>query len=198
MFANVTQDKSITEEVENPDEAKESDKIPIQTSIDSLRICLFCNKETTGVKKCLDHMRIKHSFFINDVDCLINLKGLLTYIAERIHLGQLCLFCSRNFRDGRRCQQHMLDKRHCLINLDDEHEYEDFYDFSKTYVDSPYAVHVEKPKKEAKEGDDEWEDNDFEDDDECEVINEVEIKPANVTDSEFSIITDSEKESPSK
>jgi len=65
--------------------------IPTPTTLESLRICLFCNKESDGVKKNLDHMHNRHNFFILDIDCLTNLKGLLSYIAERIHLGSLCL-----------------------------------------------------------------------------------------------------------
>jgi C2H2 type zinc-finger (2 copies) len=65
-------------------EGDEDSKLPTRTSLDSLRICLFCNKELSGVKKCLDHMRAKHSFYVLDVDCVTSLKGLLTYIAERI------------------------------------------------------------------------------------------------------------------
>lgn len=33
----------------------------------------------------------------------------------------------------------MADKGHCLINADDEEEYEEFYDFSKTYENHPDA-----------------------------------------------------------
>jgi hypothetical protein len=83
----LTQDDK--EKILNPSENEETDqsKIPEKTSLDSLRICLFCNKEFAGVKKCLDHMRIIHSYYLLDVDCIINIKGLLTYVAERIQLG---------------------------------------------------------------------------------------------------------------
>jgi pre-60S factor REI1 len=114
--------------------------LPERTSLDSLRICLFCNKELSGVKKCLDHMRMKHSFYLLDIDCVTSLKGLLTYIAERIQLGYLCLFCNKMFRNARRCQQHMMDKSHCFMNVEDEHEYEQYYDFSKTYEGHPNAA----------------------------------------------------------
>ena len=67
---------------ENSDSSKSSTNQ--RTTLESLRICLFCNEETSGVKKNLDHMRLKHSFLIMDIECLINLKGLLAYIAERI------------------------------------------------------------------------------------------------------------------
>jgi pre-60S factor REI1 len=69
-----------SEQKSEPLKVKESCK----TTLDSLRICLFCNKESDGVKKNIDHMRIKHSFTILDVDCLVDLKGMLTYMASRI------------------------------------------------------------------------------------------------------------------
>jgi pre-60S factor REI1 len=198
----------------NPPEAEgdEDSKLPVKTSLDSLRICLFCNKELSGVKKCLDHMRLKHSFYVLDVDCVTSLKGLLTYIAERIQLGYLCLFCSKMFRNSRRCQQHMMDKAHCFMNVDDEHEYEQYYDFSKTYEGHPDAeaqrplitkkVTSSKPdgEDEAKEG--EWEDVDVEDDGEEDVViiesDEEEEENKDQAKSEsggaFSIITDSKEE----
>jgi hypothetical protein len=41
---------------------------PRKTSMDSLRICLFCNKASEGVKRNLDHMLKEHSFVILDID----------------------------------------------------------------------------------------------------------------------------------
>ena len=66
------------------EENGELETVPIRTTLDSLRICLFSNKEFDGVKKNLDHMKRKYGFNILDVDCLVNLKGLLSYLAERI------------------------------------------------------------------------------------------------------------------
>lgn len=51
------------------------------TALESPRICLFSNQEFDGVKKCLDHMRLKYNFIIPDIDCLVDLKGFLGYIA---------------------------------------------------------------------------------------------------------------------
>ena len=78
-------------------------KKPKMTAVDNLRCCLFCNQECGGIKKCLDHMRKQHSFTILDIDCLVDLKGLLTYLAARIHEGYLCLYCSKQHRDATRC-----------------------------------------------------------------------------------------------
>lgn len=111
-----------------------------KTAIDSLRNCLFCNKEHSGLKKCIDHMRVYHSFTLLDVDCLVDLKGLLGYIATRIQVGKLCLFCSKQFSEGQSCQQHMLDKGHCVMNMEDEEEFLDYYDFTKTYENHPLLI----------------------------------------------------------
>ena len=82
-------------------------------------------------------MRIKHSFYILDIDCLISLKALLYYLAEKVQVGHMCLFCNKNFSSGQASQNHMLDACHCCMNsdhFDDEYEY--FYDFSGTYEDN--------------------------------------------------------------
>lgn len=186
---NEKEDKEIRDIPENDDN---DSHLPVRTSLDSLRICLFCNKECTGVKRCLDHMREKHSFYILDVDCLISLKGLLTYIAERIQLGYLCLFCSKMFRNARRCQQHMMDKAHCFMNSNDEHEYEQYYDFSKTYEGHPDAQPLITTKtgikEEIKEEGEEWEDVDVESGSGGEDVSEEEDEAKK--DEGFSIITD--------
>lgn len=64
----------------------------------------------------------------------------------------------------------MIDKSHCMMNMEDEEEYLDFYDFRKTYENVPGIVLepkiTEKPGKEEEEDDDDneskgsWEDCD--------------------------------------
>jgi len=62
----------------------------------------------------------------------------------------------------------MIDKSHCFMNMEDEDEYVDFYDFSKTYENHPLLLN--KAIKEAPSGEEnkdgtgeDWEDCDFED-----------------------------------
>jgi hypothetical protein len=78
----------------------------------------------------------------------------------------------------------MIDKGHCFMNIEDEEEYERFYDFSKTYENHPDAIKVagETDKKEdGEEGKDvvkvsnhdEWEDIDVEDAKEEEIAEDM-------------------------
>ena len=105
--------------------------LPCRTTLDSLRICLFSNHESASVKANLDYMRINFGFTILDVECLVDLKGLLAYIAERIQLGKLCLYCNKQFRTAADCQKHMRMKGHCMMPFEDDSEFEPFYDFSR-------------------------------------------------------------------
>ena len=128
--------KSLLQSQQEPLSLEEDSPEPhVKTTLESLRICLFCNLESPGVKRSIDHMREKHNFFILDIECLINLKGLLAYIAERVQLGKMCLHCDKQFRGPKRCQQHMLDQGHCMMPLGADDEFEVFYDFRRAYTD---------------------------------------------------------------
>ena len=132
-------------------------------------------------------MRKHHNFIILDIECLINLKGLLAYIAERIQLGRLCLNCDKQFKSGYSCQQHMVDQGHCMMPFDNDEEFEIFYDFARAYKDCGFdyktVSQAEKehdmmeerkqasPSKQEKVDEvssDDWEDCDLENDEDTE------------------------------
>lgn len=141
--ASSNKDSEIQANSTNPFDAEfvdksltENSKIeePRKTTMDSLRICLFCNESSQGVKKNLDHMRNEHSFYVLDIDCLISLKALLHYLAEKVHTGHCCINCNKQFVDAQAAQNHMKAMCHCCMNSDSfDDEYEYFYDFSPTY-----------------------------------------------------------------
>lgn len=71
---------------------------------------------------------------------------------------------------------HMIDMGHCFMNADDESEYEEFYDFSKTYQDHPLAIKGIEEKKtkdnDGEDSDESWEDAEFESGDDEEMSDE--------------------------
>merc|ERR1719219_881774 len=94
------------------------------------------------MKKNLLHMSEKHSFFVPDLDFVVNLDGLLSYIGCKVGQGKMCLTCSEKgkaFRSLDAVRKHMLDKGHCKIAFsggDAIAEFADFYDYSTTYPEA--------------------------------------------------------------
>lgn len=130
--------------------------------------CLFCPIVSAGIADNLTHMASVHSFFIPDAEYLVDLSGLLTYLGEKVVIGNVCIYCNgrgRELHTLEAVRKHMLDKSHCKIAYDTEDdrlEISDFYDFTTSYPDDG---------EQNVNNDDEWEE--LEDDgDVDEVVNE--------------------------
>ncbi|KAM7379808.1 hypothetical protein PAMP_005330 [Pampus punctatissimus] len=119
--------------------------------------CLFCSHHSKSLMKNVAHMTKVHSFFIPDVEFLVDLKGFVRYLGEKVGAGNVCLWCNekgRSFYSTEAVQNHMTDKSHCKLFTDGDAalEFADFYDFRSSYPDK-------------KEGDDaEMDDEDLPDD----------------------------------
>ena len=102
--------------------------------------CLFCTHRSISLEENMKHMTRSHSFFIPDLDFVVDLKGLVTYLCEKVGVGNMCLYCNdkgKNFFSTEAVQNHMVDKGHTKINYEGDAvlEYADFYDFSSSYPD---------------------------------------------------------------
>eukprot|EP00605_Chrysophyceae_sp_TOSAG23-4_P002335 GSChrysophyteH1.ASY1.ANO1.2583.1 assembled CDS len=110
------------------------------TALLGTTISIFDDREFETTEECLAYMEKEFGFFIPDRDCLEDLEGLLEYLGEKVKLGGFCLYCQRQFRPGKSCQTHMIDKSHCKIAYEEDvdlDEFEDFYDFSEENEDLP-------------------------------------------------------------
>ena len=84
-------------------------------------------------------MSVAHSFFVPDAEFLVDLVGLVTYLGEKIAVGNTCVYCNAEFRTLDAVRKHMRDKGHCKIAYDtdvERLEVSDFYDFSTSYPDA--------------------------------------------------------------
>ncbi|KAI7862512.1 C2H2 type zinc-finger-domain-containing protein [Spinellus fusiger] len=101
--------------------------------------CLFCTHKAESFEENLTHMTHAHSFFIPDIDYLVDLKGLIQYLGEKISVGNVCIFCNgkgRSYRSLEAVRGHMSDKAHWKIAYesdDDAADIVEFYDFSSSY-----------------------------------------------------------------
>jgi pre-60S factor REI1 len=103
--------------------------------------CLFCTHKADTLQANIEHMVKKHSFFIPDAEYLVDLPGLISYLADKISVANICLYCNgrgRGLRSMEAVRQHMIDKGHTKIAYETERdilEISDFYDFRPSYPD---------------------------------------------------------------
>jgi pre-60S factor REI1 len=101
--------------------------------------CLFCSAKSTSIDKNLDHMFSKHSFYVPERQFLADPAGFMLYLAEKLAIGNVCLFCEAEFGTLEAVRGHMKDKRHQKIRYEDDNsraEYAEWYDFSSSYPDA--------------------------------------------------------------
>lgn len=104
--------------------------------------CLFCQKKSLNITDNVKHMSVAHSFFIPDVEYLVDLDGLLDYLWYKVGIGRECIWCDDYKSSVQGIQQHMTDKGHCKMNTDTGDglaEFAEFYDFSSTHPDEDSA-----------------------------------------------------------
>ncbi|CAL1707013.1 unnamed protein product [Somion occarium] len=124
--------------------------------------CLFCLSASSSTEENLAHMSAAHSFFLPDTEYLVDLSGLLTYLGEKIAVGNVCIYCGAEFRTLDAVRRHMLDKGHCKIAYDtdlERLEVSDFYDFSTSYPDAEKRTKAQRKKEtHGEDENEEWED----------------------------------------
>lgn len=106
-----------------------------------LTACFFCNnKSFKTVELNLEHMFKNHGFYIPEQKYLVDRDGLLSYISEKIGLGNVCIVCNFEGRSLEAVRAHMLAKRHCRIPYEEEDEkfeISQYYNFTSTYEQQP-------------------------------------------------------------
>ena len=124
-------EEEIIEDDSDSEWEDEDEPVPITS-------CLFCNQNSDTMQSSLEHMSSQHSFFIPDMEYVIDVEGLVTYMGERVGQGHICMWCGhlgRQFPSTEAVQKHMIDKGHCKMFHEGEVllEYSDFYDYSTSY-----------------------------------------------------------------
>lgn len=53
-------------------------------------------------------MGLSHGLFIPEKEYLIDLRGLIVYLAEKIGVGNVCLYCAKSFSSAEGARAHMV------------------------------------------------------------------------------------------
>ncbi|CAG8442305.1 11973_t:CDS:2 [Rhizophagus irregularis] len=121
----------ITPQIPNENELIDK-KIEVAIALDESD-CLFCTQKFESFDENMRHMTKIHSFFIPEIEYLIDSHGLIKYLGEKISIGNVCLYCSKGTKSLESVRRHMVDKGHCKIAYETEEdimEFDEFYDFT--------------------------------------------------------------------
>ncbi|GIX76335.1 zinc finger protein 622 [Caerostris extrusa] len=102
--------------------------------------CLFCDHQSDSTEGNVSHMSKNHSFFIPFIESLIDLDGLIGFLAAKIHYG-ICLWCNGKgkwFESIKSVKQHMIDTGHCKMLFEGEalEDYARFYKIKEDVNDT--------------------------------------------------------------
>jgi pre-60S factor REI1 len=93
--------------------------------------CLFCSQEfanyDTDFTMNLEHMRTAHGMLLPNLEMVVNMQSLMEYIARKVRVWNQCLYCNATRASTMSIQNHMKDKGHRMINLDQELGLLDFW-----------------------------------------------------------------------
>ena len=81
-------------------------------------------------------MSHSHGLFVPEREYLVDLRGLIVYLSEKVSVGHMCIYCNKQFNSSEGARAHMIDKGHCKIPYNSSTEileYSDYYDFSSSY-----------------------------------------------------------------
>ena len=130
-------DKEREDKGDEKEEEIESDSEPEPLELTE---CLFCPHESADMEESVSHMSKAHGFFIPELEYLVDVKGLISYLCEKVGVAYMCFYCNekgKTFHSVESVQQHMIDKCHCKLFFEGDSalEYAEFYDYSKSYPD---------------------------------------------------------------
>ena len=115
-------------EEERPEESNEVEDLVGEQA--QINCCLFCTKDSDSLETNLEHMSLEHGLYIPEVDHLSSLETIIRYLRTVITEYNECLYCGMIKQSAEGIRQHMLDKGHCMINLEREPELLEFWEFS--------------------------------------------------------------------
>ncbi|BAO41918.1 zinc finger protein REH1 [Kluyveromyces marxianus] len=95
--------------------------------------CIYCGKISRELEMNVKHMFSKHGLYIPERSYLVDLEGLLKYLADIIIQNNECLCCSYQGSSIESIRAHMDAKRHCMLPYESKAEralVAQFYDFS--------------------------------------------------------------------
>lgn len=86
VIEDIADDNDGNEDIEevDSDEWEEAYDNPIENND-----CMFCTNHSDDLTQNLQHMAVGHSFFVPDMEYVVDLSGLMLYLGEKVARGML-------------------------------------------------------------------------------------------------------------
>mmetsp|Transcript_39303 Transcript_39303/g.47595 ORF Transcript_39303/g.47595 Transcript_39303/m.47595 type:complete len:403 (-) Transcript_39303:207-1415(-) len=125
---------------EEDDKDQDYDESQFDQFVWDSNTCIFSCQVCNDRDAALLHMGNKFGFYIPDKEYVSDWEGLLKYLAAKVQLGNMCLYCNKQFGSADAARKHMIDKSHCKVpygqgEADAEEELEDFYEYNRGDMD---------------------------------------------------------------
>lgn len=117
----------------SPSMVGDADDVEVEQSTDEenqIERCMFCLEVLDSQGSNLEHMFLKHSFHVPEIEHLSSLETFIRYLRKIITEYHECLYCGVTKDSSAGIRRHMLDKDHCMINLKREPELLEFWELS--------------------------------------------------------------------
>lgn len=152
----INMQRSTSDEVASTEPNNDTDEEFVPEPLD-ITECLFCPHDSIDLESSLKHMGRSHGFMIPDVEYLVDVKALMSYLCEKVGIGNTCLYCNtkgKTFYSVEAVQNHMIDKGHCKLLFDGDAalEYSQFYDYRKSYPDYQHDMNDDDNTSESLSG----------------------------------------------
>ena len=66
--------------------------------------CLFCPNKSKNFEANLNHMSVKHGFYIPDLNYLTDIRGLMQYLCEKVGVGVYVYLVQHNRKGFSLCR----------------------------------------------------------------------------------------------
>lgn len=111
--------------------------------------CLFCSQLSIDLEANVDHMSLEHRLYIPDLEHLSSLETMIRYLHTVVTDYNECIYCGITKQSSASIRRHMLDKGHCMINLEREPELLEFWELSDCETSSDESDSEEQSMQQA-------------------------------------------------
>jgi pre-60S factor REI1 len=98
-------------------------------------LCIFCSTTSSSLGANVEHMSASHQLVIPHLHHLTDLDSFIIYLNTLVQTFHECIYCSHTRHSVESIRHHMIHKQHCRLDLSEESDLLDFWEFPEATDD---------------------------------------------------------------